>query len=73
MSNRTKKKTRRKKTSKQLKSKENLIDFDTWFWFKEKDKKVRPEQKKEIRVFFEQKGLKDKEEKTRYEEILKLY
>jgi len=71
----SKTKTFKKKTAKakSLKKQETKIDFDSWFWFKFKEGLVREVQKKEIQVFFSQKGLKDKEEKSRYDEILKLY
>lgn len=69
-----KRKAKKKVTSsKSLKKQEDLIDFDSWFWFQTQGKKVRDSQKNEIRVFFDKKGLKNRETKSRYEEILKLY
>ncbi len=62
-----------RKKAKQLKSKVELIDFDTWFWFAETAKRVRHEQKHEIKVFFSEKGLKDREEKQKFYDTLKLY
>jgi hypothetical protein len=64
-----KKKSTRKKKVQVIKK----IDFDSWFWKMQNQKILRPEQKSEIRVFFTQKGLQDKEEISRFNEILKLY
>lgn len=65
------KKAKRKKSIK--KAQEVLIDFDSWFWFQVKEKKFRPEQSKELKVFFDSKGLKDKESRQKFDEIMKLY
>jgi len=71
----SKKRTTKKKATKRkpLKKQENLIDYDSWFWFKLKEGQLREVQKREIKVFFTEKGLKDTEDKSRYEEIFKLY
>lgn len=70
----SKRKTRKKTTkAKSSKSKVELIDFDTWFFFAVKDGQVRDTQKAEIAVFFKGKGLKYKEEKSRFDDTLKLY
>lgn len=50
-----------------------LLDFDSWFFFAERDGKVKSYQKEEIKVFFKGKGLKDKEEKSKFDDTLKLY
>ena len=73
MSGKTKRTGRKTSKDKLPKKQEDLIDFDSWFWFKMRDKRLREVQKTEIKIFFSQKGLKDKEYKSKYEEILKLY
>ena len=52
---------------------EELIDFDTWFWFAVMEKQVRNEQKSELKAFFTKKGLKNKEIKQKFYEILTHY
>jgi len=66
---------RKRKSRKKTKpvKKVELIDFDSWFWFKLRENNVKPWQKAEIKVFFDGKGLKEKESRSKYEEILKLY
>lgn len=73
MSTRTRKKTKRSTKAKSKKTLDNSIDFDSWFWLKVKESRLRDVQKKEVKVFFNQKGLKDRESKDKYEETLKLY
>lgn len=73
MSNKTGNTSRKSTKSKSPKIQEDLIDFDSWFWFQTKDGKLRETQKREIRVFFDLKGLKDKETKSKFSETLKLY
>lgn len=73
MGSKARKSTRRRSTRKSLKTQEDLMDFETFFWFKTRDGVVRDTQKKEIRVFFTEKGLGTKETQSKFEEILKLY
>lgn len=73
MSGKTKKTSKKSSKAKLPKKQEDLIDFDSWFWFKMRDKRLREVQRSEIKIFFTQKGLKDIESKSKYEEILKLY
>ena len=73
MSRKAKGTSRKNKSSKQLEIQSDLIDYNTWFFCQSRDKKVRPEQKNEIKVFFGEKGLKDTESKSKYDETLKLY
>lgn len=70
------KRTRKPRVSKvkaKIKKIDTTIDFESWFWFATRDKKVNDWQRKEIRIFFEAKGLKDTEERSQYDETLKLY
>lgn len=64
---------RKSKQSKSLELKEDQIDFDSFFWFQTQNGRLRNIQHTEVKVFFKQKGLKDKETKSRFEEVLKLY
>ena len=73
MSSKTGKKKKKSKKSKVLKTQEDLVDFDSWFWFQEKAGKIRNTQKSEIKVFFEKKGLKNKELRSKFDETVKLY
>ncbi len=50
-----------------------LVDFDTWFFLAWKTKTVRPEQKPEIRVFFDLRGLGKSESCRTFDDALKLY
>ena len=73
MGSKTSKTSKKKGQSKSVKIQDTLIDFNSWFWFQTQSKKLRDTQKSEIKVFFAQKGLKDRETKSRYDETLKLY
>lgn len=73
MSGKKKKAKRKLSKAKPLKIQEDLVDFDSWFWFQTQNKRLRDTQKIEIKIFFTEKGLKNREPKSKYEETLKLY
>ena len=74
-----KRKTTKKKRSaspskaKTAKKEDNRVLFPVWFSNKVHRKELNAWQEAEIRAFFKDKGLKDKEEPDKYEECLKLY
>jgi hypothetical protein len=70
----TEKKPRKARTNKKEQVKvENQISYGFWFTTAIKDQKVQWWQDKEILVFFKNRGLSEKETKSRYDEMLKLY
>jgi len=52
---------------------ENSISYGFWFTTALRDGRVQFWQDKEIEVFFRNRGLTDKELKSKYDEMLKLY
>lgn len=65
-------KRRKRKRSKKSQGSE-VIGFEQFFLKKVREKKLRPEQDKEIWAFFKQKGLKSKDKIEDYERVLKFY
>lgn len=67
---------RAKKSEKKQETKkpeENKIAFGFWFTTAIRAGKVEFWQDKEILVFFKNRGLSDRETKSKYDEMLKLY
>lgn len=52
---------------------ENPISYGFWFTTAIRDGRVQFWQDREIEVFFKNRGLTDKELKSKYDEMLKLY
>ena len=67
------KKKSKKKVKKSTKTLVDSTTFDVWFWGKTQSNELRVTQKPEIKVYFDSKGLKDNEEKSKYDAVLKLY
>ena len=76
METKKKKTTTRKKRSaapKRAKKKPEQVLFSVWFSKKVFKAELKFWQEAEIKAFFKDKGLSDKEEPDKYEECLKLY
>lgn len=58
-----------------LKTTENTqtIPFVVWFYKKVKTNELRPHQDKEVRVYFDEKGLKENESESKFEDALKSF
>ena len=72
MKNKTRKSSKNS-GKKPLTTQEDQINFNSWFWFKVRDGRLRDTQKSEISIFFASRGLKDKEPKSKFEDTLKFY
>lgn len=64
---------KRRSSKKQVVKTDTKISFSSFFNKKVKENVLGFWQRDEIEVFFKEKGLSDREDKDKYEEILKLY